>query len=203
MCLARRCGGRGPYLEFGCGTGHLLEWLSAVDSSSGLEILECSAATARTVAPGCEVTTDMAPLKTSAFSGDTAIHVLAHLEESVSTHVPSTWNRVLAPGGGVPAVMPEPGGRARRLYGSAWLGLTDEKHINLKPYAEWRTFIEDHGFSVVKEGSGGLRTAPCSTLPKPADAALRSGLALAQFLSGRVVLRPGAGEPCIFILQKR
>jgi SAM-dependent methyltransferase len=47
--------GAGPYLDFGCGTGHLLRRLSARGAASGFEISPWSAATARATAPGCPV----------------------------------------------------------------------------------------------------------------------------------------------------
>jgi len=201
--LVSRYVGRGPYLDFGCGTGHLLRRLGAVGQTSGFEVSEFSAARARRTAPDCDVTTTVDDLPTGTFSGITAIHVLEHLEDSIAEAVLATWRRVLAPGGRVLAVMPDPAGRARRLHGSNWLGFSDETHINLKPHLEWKSFIEERNFRVVREGSDGLWNAPYSNLPRLADAALRSGPALAQFLSGRIVLRPGSGESCIFILERR
>jgi SAM-dependent methyltransferase len=201
--LVRRYIGKGPYLDFGCGTGHLLRRLSQIGSSAGFEVSEFSAARARATAAGCEVSTSMGDLRTAAYSGLTAIHVLEHLEDPVADLVLQTWTRVLAPGGRALVVMPDPSGRARRLHGADWLGFSDATHINLKPHGEWKAFIEDRGFRVVKEGSDGLWNSPYSQLPRLADAALRSGPALAQYLVGRVALRPGSGESSIFILEKR
>ena len=38
--------------------------------------------------------------------------------------------------------------------------------------------------------------------PKLADAAIHAGPAFAQFLSGRLFLRPGTGESSIFVISK-
>lgn len=42
--LVRRYLGAGPYLDFGCGTGHLLRRLSRIGSATGFEISPFSAA---------------------------------------------------------------------------------------------------------------------------------------------------------------
>jgi SAM-dependent methyltransferase len=198
----RRYADAGPYLDFGCGTGHLVRRLSALGPAAGFEVSEYSAATARRHAPGCAVHTDPADLPSASYGALTAIHVLEHLTDEVAVETMATWRRVLRPGGHALVVMPDPAGRGRRLAGEAWMGFADPTHINLKPHAEWREFLVEHGFTVEREGSDGLWDVPYSRLPKLLDAARHAVPAFVQFLSGRMLLRPGSGESSLFVLRR-
>jgi SAM-dependent methyltransferase len=197
--LVGRYGAGGPYLDFGCATGHLVRRLSALGPAQGFEY---SAATARRTAPGCPVTTSTDDLATAGFGSLTAIHVLEHLDDATAAEVLVTWRRILRPGGRALVVMPDPAGRARELAGEAWNGFADPTHINLKPHADWRAFLLRQGFGIVAEGSDGLWNVPYSRLPRLVDAALHAGPSLAQFLLGRIVLRPGTGESSIFVVER-
>lgn len=200
--LVRRYLGAGPYLDFGCGTGHLVRRLSALGPASGFEISEYSAATARRNAPGCAVVTDPEEIPTGAVGALTAIHVLEHLDDALVASTLATWCRVLRPGGRALVVMPDPAGRARALTGDAWMGFSDPTHINLKPHAAWREVLATHGFVVEREASDGMWNVPYSRLPRYVDAARHAVPALLQFLSGRMVLRPGSGESSLFVLHR-
>jgi len=201
--LIRRYLGEGPYLDFGCGTGHLLRRLSAEGPSSGFEISDYSAATARQTAPGCDVMTSMDKLPDRSFQNLSAIHVIEHVDDDIADAVIQAWRRVLVPGGGALVVTPDLGGRAHQLMGSNWDGFSDPTHINLKAHNDWRAFMEARGLSVIAEGSDGLWNPPYGGLPRMLDATLRSGPALSQFLGGRLFLKPGSGESSIFVVRSR
>jgi SAM-dependent methyltransferase len=192
----------GPYLDFGCGTGHLLRHLSGLGPASGFEISEYSATAARKNAPGCEVVTDPGDIPSDTFGALTSVHVLEHLEDAVADETLLTWRRVLRPGGLAFVVMPDPGGKGRRLSGEDWVGYTDPTHINLKPHAEWRRFVSERGFDVLREGSDGLWNVPYSRLPKLLDAGVHAVPSFVQFLAGRMLLRPGTGESSFFLLRR-
>ncbi|WP_018331736.1 class I SAM-dependent methyltransferase [Actinomycetospora chiangmaiensis] len=193
----------GPYLDFGCGTGHLVRRLSALGPASGFELSEWSAAAARATAPGCAITTTTDALPTDGFGALTAIHVLEHLDDDTAASVLATWRRVLRPGGQALVVMPDPAGRGRQLAGDAWMGFDDPTHVNLKPHAQWREFLVAHGFEVEREGTDGLWDVPYSRLPRLVDAARHAVPAFVQFLSGRLLLAPGRGESSVFLLRSR
>ena len=59
--------GPGPYLDFGCGTGHLLRRLAAHGPAAGFEVSPWAADAARTTAPGAVVYERLADLPTGAF----------------------------------------------------------------------------------------------------------------------------------------
>ena len=197
------CGAPGPYLDFGCGTGHLLRRLAAHGPAAGLEVSPWSAATARATAPGCVVYEHLDAVPTAGFAVVTAVHVLEHLDDTAATAALVTWRRALRPGGRALVVMPDPAGRGRALSGPNWVGGRDLTHINLKPHVRWREFLLGHGFDVLREGSDGLWNVPYGRLPRLVDAALHAGPALAQFLAGRLFLPPGSGESSVFVLQRR
>lgn len=215
--LVRRYVGPGPYLDFGCGTGHLVRRLAAAAAASaaqdtgvagpgtgaaGFEVSGFSAARARQTAPGCPIYTDMADLPDAHFGGLTAIHVLEHLDDAQVATALTTWRRILRPGGRALVVLPDPAGRARELAGDDWAGFSDPTHINLKSHAAWRELLAAQGFTVLREGSDGLWNVPYGKLPKLVDAVLHAGPSLAQFLAGRLFLRPGSGESAVFVLER-
>lgn len=199
--MVRRYIGDGPYFDFGCGTGHLLRRLSAHGPAAGFEISPFSASTARTTAPGCEVYTTLDDIPAGSVRALTAIHVLEHLDDATAQSVLACWRRVLVPGGRALVVMPDPAGRARALAGEGWTGYQDPTHINLKPHVQWREFLVGVGFTVLREGSDGLWNVPYGRLPKLLDALVHAVPSLAQFLAGRLFLKPGTGESSVFILQ--
>ncbi|HZG89003.1 MAG TPA: class I SAM-dependent methyltransferase [Pseudonocardia sp.] len=200
--MVRRYVGAGPYLDFGCGTGHLLRRLAEHGSASGFEISEYSAGLSRQTAPGSPVHTTLDDIPTGVFRGLTAIHVLEHLDDDTATEVLACWRRVLVPGGRALVVMPDPAGRARALAGEGWTGYQDPTHINLKPHPEWRAFLQAHGFTVLREGSDGLWNVPYGRLPKLLDALVHAVPSLTQFLAGRLFLRPGSGESSVFVIER-
>ncbi len=199
--MVRRYLGFGPYLDFGCGAGPLLRRLAAHGSASGFEISEYSAALSREAAPGCPVHTLLDEIPSGVFRGITAVHVLEHLDDDTARTVLACWRRVLVPGGRALVVVPDPAGKARVLAGEGWTGYRDRTRINLKPHAQWRQFLLDAGFTVLREGSDGLWNGPYRRLPKLLDAAVHAVPSSTQFLFGRLFLPPGSGESSVFVIE--
>jgi SAM-dependent methyltransferase len=199
--LARHAGGDGPYLDFGCGTGHLLRRLAALGPAAGFEVSPWAAAAARATA-GAVVHEHLDDIPTGGFALVVAVHVLEHLDDDAVTSALRTWHRVLRPGGRALVVTPDPAGRGYALSGSRWVGLADPTHVNLKPHARWRELLGRHGFHVEREGSDGLWNVPYGRVPLPADV-VRAAPALVQYLAGRLFLRPGSGESAVLVVQRR
>lgn len=199
--MVRRYVGEGPYLDFGCGTGHLVRRLAEHGGAAGFEISPYSAGMARKTAAGCPIHTTLDEIPAGGYRGLTAVHVLEHLDDDTATEVLACWRRVLLPGGRGLVVMPDPAGKARALAGEGWMGYQDPTHINLKPHAQWREFLTGAGFRVLREGSDGLWNVPYSRLPKLIDAAVYAVPSLAQFLAGRLFLPPGSGESSVFVIE--
>jgi len=201
--LARRYLGAGPILDVGCGTGFLLKRLSAQSAADGVEVSAFSAAVARETSPSSRIYADPKELDRNRYSRVTIIHVVEHLDDASlremlaavrsSTKADARWL----------VVTPDLGGAAHALHGERWNAFTDATHINLKTHAEWKAFFEGEGFDVVREASDGLWNNPYSTLPAVVDRARYSLPMAAQFLSGRMFLRPGSGESALFVLRSR
>ncbi len=199
--LATRYLGRGPVLDVGCGTGHFLRRLAQTGPADGLEVSDFSASTARQTSPSSDVFTDPAALPAGRYSRFTGIHVVEHLTDEVLTGLLAALRRAAAPGARYLFVTPDLSGAAQRLHGSGWNAYTDPTHINLKTHAQWRKVFRDSGFEILREGSDGLWNVPYSSWPKPLDAARYSLPMAAQFLSGRLWLKPGTGESSLFVLR--
>lgn len=195
--VARRAG-PGPYLDFGCGTGHLLRRLAGLGPAAGFEVSPWAAAAARTTAPGTTVYERLDDVPTGGFGVVLAVHVLEHLDDDAVATALRACHRVLRPGGRALVVTPDPAGRGHALAGPRWVGFADPTHVNIKPHALWRALLVDHGFDVLHEGSDGLWSVP---RPHPA-AVVRAVPALAQYLAGRLFLPPGSGESAVFVVQR-
>ena len=133
--LVRRYCGPGPYLDFGCGTGHLLRRLAAHGSAAGLEVSAWSVAAARATAPGARVYDDPDALPDAGFGALVAVHVLEHLDDDAVAAALATWRRVLVPGGRALVATPDPAGRGHAISGARWIGFADPTHVNLRPHA--------------------------------------------------------------------
>ena len=199
--LVRRYCGPGPSLDFGCGTGHLLRRLSARGPAAGFEVSPWSAARARSVT-GCPVYERLDDLPTAGFTVVVAVHVVEHLDDAALAAALGAWRRVLRPGASALVVTPDPTGRGAALSGARWVGFADATHVNLQPAARWRALLSAYGFHVEHEGTDGLWNVPYGRRPTPLDA-VRAAPALAQYLAGRLVLSPGAGESAVFVAQRR
>lgn len=193
--IVRRYIGAGPYLDFGCGPGHLLRHLAEHGSASGFEVSDHSAALARRIAPGCPVHSSLGAMPTGVYRGITAVQVLQHLDDDSAAAALACWRRVLVPGGRALVAVPDRAGRARRHTGDAPAVRRDHTHT------QWRQFFHDEGFTVVREGSDGMWKPPYGSLPRPLDAAVHAVPAALQFLGGRLLARPGAGESSVFVIR--
>jgi SAM-dependent methyltransferase len=188
-------------LDVGCGTGTLLNRLARVVRADGIEISEWSAAQARRNSPSSTVYEATGDLPTGEYDGFTAVHVFEHIPDDVLVDLLKDLRRATTPDARGLVIMPDPAGKAARLHGEKWNALTDPTHINMKTHEEWKAFFAAHGLVVEREGSDGMWNFPYSRLPVPLDG-IRFGLPMAaQFLLGRMLVRPGQGESSFFVVR--
>lgn len=201
--IARRHLGRGPLLDFGCGTGHLLRRLAATGPADGLEVHEHPARAAARLVPRSVVHTALEDVGTSCYDGIVSIHVVEHIPDEGLRDVFREWARVLRPGGGVLVVTPDLEGRAHRLKGPAWSAFTDPTHINLKSHSAWHTLLAENGFRVERTAADGLWDFPYTPgRPRLLDAALRAWPTAYQFARGDLLLAPGTGEATLMLARR-
>jgi SAM-dependent methyltransferase len=201
--LARRYLGDGPVLDVGSGTGFLLRRLSKQSEADGIEVSEFSAALARETSPSSRIYADAKELDRNRYARVTSIHVVEHLDDETLREVLADVRSSTTPDARWLVVTPDLGGAAHALCGERWIAFTDATHINLKTHAQWRAFFEGEGFEIVREGSDGLWNNPYARLPRVLDRIRYSLPMAAQFLSGRMFLRPGSGESSLFVLRSR
>lgn len=133
----------------------------------------------------------------------TAIHVVEHLDDATLRGLLQELRRSSTDGARYLVVTPDSSGRAEKLHGASWNAYSDPTHINLKSHQEWRSYFETEGFEVLREGSDGMWNVPYSSLPRPLDALRHSMPMAVQFLTGRLFVKPGAGESSVFVLKGR
>jgi hypothetical protein len=162
---------------------------------SGLAFPSTAAAVVRDEAPGCPVYTSAAELPAEAFRSLAALHVLDRMDAAAGDKAVACWRRVLRPGGRALVVVADSTGRAHRLTGDARRTAPFPR-----PHAEWRELLDGAGFVVWHEGSDGLWNGPYGRLPSWLDARAEAPVA-SQLSSGRLVLKPGAGESSVFVVE--
>ena len=186
-------GAPGPYLDFGCGTGHLLRRLAAHGPAAGFEVSPWAADAARTTAPGAAVYERLDDLPTGVFG---AARRRARAGAPRRRRRRGRAGRLAA---GARPGRPRPGGHAR----------PGRPRASAVGYAVGRVRRPDarqpqaaralagaagaHGFTVLREGSDGLWNVPYGAVPRPGDA-VRAAPAFVQYLAGRLVLPPGVGR---------
>ncbi|WP_344425136.1 methyltransferase domain-containing protein [Pseudonocardia ailaonensis] len=193
--LVRRHVGRGPYLDYGCGSGALLRRLAGLGPASGLAV-GVDPDAVRAAAPGCPVHESDDELPTDGFRSLVAIDVLDTVPADAVPRILLTWRRVVAPGGRLLVAVADPAGRGRALTGSEWWAARPGH--SLRPHEDWSRLLTASGFTVVREGSDGLWRGPYGKVPALLDT--RRAPALAQRGAGRLFLNPGEGERSVFIL---
>ncbi|MCW0215645.1 MAG: class I SAM-dependent methyltransferase [Pseudonocardia sp.] len=193
--LIRHYVGRGPYLDAGCATGGLMRRLVELGPTSGLAFPSTAAAVVRDEAPGCPVHTAASDLPDAGFRSLAALHVLDRMDATAGDKAVACWRRVLQPGGRALVVVADSTGRAHHLVGEDWNTAPFPR-----PHAEWREVLSGAGFVIWHEGSDGLWNGPYGRLPSWLDARAEAPLA-SQLSSGRLVLKPGAGESSVFVVE--
>jgi len=201
--LWKRYCGAGVVLEFGCGVGHLARRLSRTAKTYGFEINPYAIKNISINAPNVEMIASLNDLPDSSLDSIISLHVLEHINDIDLKIIGENFSRILKPGGRLLIVVPDLGGKAKLLKGNQWLGFKDPTHINLKNAFDWKVFFVDNfKFTILNMGSDGYYDFPYSRsgMFNIGDLfrLIRTGI---QFLAGFMMLSPGDGEACIFIME--
>jgi len=138
----------GRLLEVGCGTGDLLAGVRDLGwTVTGVDFDAAAVAVARR--RGLEVregdlTSQRFP--DASFDAVTMFHLFEHVPDPRALLV--ECYRILAPGGRIVIVTPNPRSRGHRRFGVSWMGLDPPRHLHLFPPEVLRREAERAGFRV-------------------------------------------------------
>jgi len=155
--IQRLCPNGGRLIEFGCGSGRLLEYLSADFDISGYDDDPVLRHRCRAAVPDAVILEDWKEAEADGYDvvvalgkwhGSRAITAITRLAEKV------------AKDGLLFIVAPNPGGLAHRLKGSAWFADDAGVKLGLLSRGEWMTLMRKANLKVVNIESDGLWDAP-------------------------------------------
>jgi SAM-dependent methyltransferase len=199
--LARRYIPKGRVMDFGCGPGFFLNHLARYYDAIGVEISPWAAEAARRRA-GVVVYGATQEIPDASLDGIVSLHVIEHVPDAELQEMLLEWRRVLKPGSKVLVVTPDASGFAARRKGKDWIAYTDPTHINLKSHEQWQALFESAHFKVIHHFSDGLWDFPyVFSLAGKAEALLLGWPTLLQFVFARPLVKAGAGESSILILE--
>ncbi|MCS6871753.1 MAG: class I SAM-dependent methyltransferase [Anaerolineae bacterium] len=193
----------GKLLELGCGLGHLLGLLQDDFECIGIDLAEYSVQQTKLNAPKAQALVqsadDLSMFETGTFSAVVALHLLEHLPNP--QHTIAEVYRLLKPSGLFLFATPNPIYSFRRFKNPKTDAIgKDPTHINVQTPAQWRAWVEWHGFRVLRHFGDGLWDVPyLPILPAKLQFALFGLPALIQVLT-RTTFNPlslGVNQVCI------
>lgn len=162
-------------LDCGCGVGYFLRRIQGGYTAVGVDISLYALAKARTNAPSSYLlgsTSIKLPFGNGLFDAVASFELIEHLE-SPEVFADEVY-RVLQPGGYWLLSTPNPQSFGARIKGkrpewrgkpeyerrAEWHGWRDDTHINIRSIADWRVLLANHGFTIERDGAGGLNDIP-------------------------------------------
>jgi SAM-dependent methyltransferase len=141
----------GRLLDVGCGHGLLLDEARAAGfEAEGLELSRRAAAHAREALGLTVHERTLAEHRAEPYDAIVLADVLEHLDEPLRAI--DDCLRLLAPGGALCLVTPDPSSRTARIAGAGWWGYLPA-HTYLIPRETLRALLRERGLGVVAEGS--------------------------------------------------
>lgn len=148
----------GRIFELGCGTGHLLNRLSAHFTACGYDLSETARQKSRQNAPGAQILEAWESLPPASFEVVVSLHTLEHLADPATTL--ERLASLLRPGGLLFFVVPNPEGLGQRLKRQRWFAYRDPTHCSVLKRGEWVQLVRRAGLTVVSVRGDGLWDAP-------------------------------------------
>ncbi|MDA3016498.1 MAG: class I SAM-dependent methyltransferase [Actinomycetota bacterium] len=187
-------------LDFGCGTGTVIERLSPLGQVDGFDTSKFALSEAKLRNPKSNLYSQLDEIPASTFSAVVSIHVFEHLEPSELSSAIEILVRSLRADGRLLIVTPQFDGFAHKRTGSFWSGFSDNTHCNLMTAQNIRDLLSLNGFSPIKEFTDGPWNGPYITGLKLEKLLLQVPCAL-QVFSGRKFMPVGFGESYVAIWQ--
>ncbi|HLA44394.1 MAG TPA: class I SAM-dependent methyltransferase, partial [Aggregatilineales bacterium] len=153
----------GKLLEPGCGLGHLLGLLQDDFQCVGIDLDEYPVQQTRLNAPGAEAfvqsADDLSIFGDGEFSAVVALHLVEHLP--YPAQMIREVHRILRDDGIFLFATPNPGYTLRRFKDPAADAIgKDPTHINVQPPEQWREWLHDAGFELLRHFGDGLWDVP-------------------------------------------
>ena len=187
-------------LDFGCGTGTVIERLSPLGQIDGFDTSEFALNKAKLRNPKSNLYGQLDAIPASTFSAVVSIHVFEHLDTLELSSAIEILARSLRANGRFLIVTPQFDGFAHKRTGSSWSGFSDDTHCNLMTAQNVRDLLSRNGFSPVREFTDGPWNGPYITGLKIEKLLLQVPCAL-QVFSGRKFMPVGFGESYVAIWQ--
>ncbi len=144
--FGRLCPRNGRVLDFGCGTGHLLERLSRTFEAYGYDLSANARAICRENAPDATVLEEWESIPSASLDGIITLHTLEHISRPLAI-VAMLVDRLSA-GGRMLVVVPNTGSPGRGWKGEDWFGFRDATHCSLLSRGEWATILRRAGLVI-------------------------------------------------------
>ena len=198
--LAKRYLNNVHVLDFGCGTGTLIQRLLPLGQVDGFETSVFALNKAKSRNPISNFYTQLEEIPTDTFSAVVSVHVFEHLNPSELSHAIDILSRSLKVNGRILIATPQFGGFAHKSKGSSWSGFSDSSHCNLMSASNVRDLLIRKGFSLVREFTDGPWHGPYLTGLKIEKLILQVPCAL-QVFSGRKFMPVRFGESYVAVWQ--
>ncbi len=196
----------GRLLELGCGLGHLLGLLQDDFACVGVDIADYSIEQLKQNAPKAEgivmSADDLSRFADQEFSVVVALHLVEHLPDPADTI--RQVNRILKNGGLFLFATPNPIYSLRRFKDPQTDAIgKDPTHINVQPPQQWREWVQQSGFRVLRHFGDGLWDVPYMPLiPNVIQFGLFGLPSLLQVVSRTTLVPLSMGVNQILIARK-
>jgi SAM-dependent methyltransferase len=200
--LAGRLAPAGAHvLDFGCGTGHFARHLARRFHTVAFDPSEYARAATAQRSPSTRVVDDLDAVPDGRLALVCSLHVLEHISDPAPTL--RRLHDLLAPGGHMLYVVPDPGGAGHRIKGEDWFAYRDPTHCTLLDTPGWLARTRAAGFEIERVGTDGLWDPPyVRRLPRTLQLPLFGAPAAVQVALGRLLLPAGWGE-CLIVVARR
>ncbi len=198
--LAKRYLDSAHILDFGCGTGTLIQRLSPLGQVDGFDTSVFALNKAKSLNPRSNFYSQLEEIPTDTFSAVVSVHVFEHLNPLEVAYAIDILVRSLKANGRLLIITPQFGGFAHKRTGSFWSGFSDSTHCNLMSASNVRDLLFGNGFSPIREFTDGPWNGPYLTGLKIEKLILQVPCAL-QVFSGRKFMPVGFGESYVAVWQ--